>query len=191
MLNFTVKPIDNQMAIHYIVREHYLHNFKGDILISFGIYQEEKLSGVLIYGECWNVGRFKKIVKGKFVELLRMHLSDDLPKNSESRAISLTIKCIRKQFPELRHIFTYGDGVKNGIGICYKGANFAFVEKTHYPFSRIDPATGLEMTKEEAIRLNILEHWQNWDYLPGYQYLYIYDIKRSDRSKKEKLRNKY
>lgn len=63
------------------------------------------------------------ITKGNYAEFDRMWLSDDLPKNSESMAIGLLIKLLRRIKPELKYLITYADESAGNQGTIYKATN--------------------------------------------------------------------
>jgi len=47
-----------------------------------------------------------------------------LPRNSESRCISLAIKQIKKHAPHIKWIVSFADGTQCGDGTIYRAANF-------------------------------------------------------------------
>ena len=53
-----------------------------------------------------------------------MWLSDDAPRNSESRAISYAVKYIRKACPSVVWIQSFADERCGGLGVVYQAANF-------------------------------------------------------------------
>ncbi len=66
------------------------------------------------YGPSTDKSKLISLVDGtkrnEFIELNRMAFSDILPKNSESRAISISIKLIKKYAPHIKRIVSYADG---------------------------------------------------------------------------------
>jgi hypothetical protein len=45
----------------------------------------------------------------EYLELNRMWLSDEAPKNSESKAISYSIKYIKRKYPKIKWIQSFAD----------------------------------------------------------------------------------
>jgi hypothetical protein len=68
----------------------------------------------LVHGTKWN----------EFIELNRMAFSEFLPKNSESRAIAIAIKLIKKKAPHIKWIISFADGTQCGDGTIYRAAGF-------------------------------------------------------------------
>ena len=72
--------------------------------MSFGPSTDKtKLIG-LVEGTGWN----------EFIELNRMAFSDLLPRNSESRALAIAVKLLRKNAPHLKWFVTFADGTQCG-----------------------------------------------------------------------------
>jgi hypothetical protein len=68
----------------------------------------------LVEGTKWN----------EFLELNRMAFDSVLPRNSESRAISQSIKLIKKNAPHIKWIISFADGCQCGDGTIYRASNF-------------------------------------------------------------------
>ena len=59
-----------------------------------------------------------------FLELNRMAFLDLLPKNSESRCISIAIHLIKKYYPNIKWIISFADGCQCGDGTIYRASGF-------------------------------------------------------------------
>jgi len=75
--------------------------------------------GVMIFGR--PVSRYED--NGETLELTRMVLFDS-PKNSESKALSLAEKWIRKLYPSYTRLIAYSDLSVGHKGTIYKAANW-------------------------------------------------------------------
>ena len=64
---------------------------------------KRKIQG-LVEGTRWN----------DFIELNRMAFADWLPRNSESRAISVALRLIRKHYPNIEWVISFADGTQCG-----------------------------------------------------------------------------
>jgi hypothetical protein len=53
-----------------------------------------------------------------------MAFSDLLPKNSESRAIAISIKLLKKHTPQIKWIISFADGCQCGDGTIYRASGF-------------------------------------------------------------------
>lgn len=63
-------------------------------------------------------------VQGEHMELNRMWLSGAAPRNSESRAISYSIKYIRQACPSVAWIQSFADERCKSLGVVYQAVNF-------------------------------------------------------------------
>lgn len=59
-----------------------------------------------------------------FIELNRMAFSDRLPRNSESRALSVAFRMMRKAYPHIDWVISFADGAQCGDGTIYRAAGF-------------------------------------------------------------------
>lgn len=59
-----------------------------------------------------------------FLELNRMAFSDKLPRNSESRALAVALRMIRKSYPHIQWVVSFADGTQSGDGTIYRAAGF-------------------------------------------------------------------
>lgn len=59
-----------------------------------------------------------------FLELNRMAFSDRLPRNSESRALSIAFMLIRRHYPHVQWVVSFSDGTQSGDGTIYRAAGF-------------------------------------------------------------------
>lgn len=74
---------------------------------------KRKIQG-LVEGTLWN----------GFIELNRMAFSDALPRNSESRAISIAMRLIKKHYPHIEWVISFADGAQCGDGTIYRASGF-------------------------------------------------------------------
>lgn len=129
---FYVKEIERQLAYDIIIKNHY--SKKGDSVahnkINLGVFNDIKLIGVLQYGYAMNPLSCKKIVKGtkinEYLELNRMWIADNVGKYPESKAISYSLKYIRKKYPNIKWIQSFADERCGGYGIVYQACSFNY-----------------------------------------------------------------
>lgn len=113
-----VKPISWKTARRIIEKHHYLHYTPPRHKFSLGIYCNTELVGVMMFGH----PTARKEDQENTLELVRMFLFDG-PKNSESRAISLSEKWIRNNRTEKR-LIAYSDTLQGHKGTIYRAANW-------------------------------------------------------------------
>ena len=59
-----------------------------------------------------------------FLELNRLAFTDVLPRNSESRALGIALRMIRKHYPHIEWIVSFADACQCGDGTIYRAAGF-------------------------------------------------------------------
>ena len=127
---FCVKEIDRTTANELIVKNHYSKKFYAATYIHLGVYIDRKLVGVLQYGYAMNPASCESVVNDtkidEYLELNRMWLDDAAPKNSESKAISYSIKYIKRKYPKIKWIQSFADERCGKFGIVYQAANFKY-----------------------------------------------------------------
>jgi adenine modification enzyme len=109
------KLIEKHHYSHKCTPNHFLsfdiNNGLGAIQLGFGIRPRKKNT------------ISKLITKDNYCEFDRMWLSDELPKNSESKTIGLLMRYIKQNYPKIKFIITYADGSVGNTGIIYKATN--------------------------------------------------------------------
>lgn len=123
-----VKVIPSKIANEFIRRHHYSGKVVNKSNLHFGVFFENELHGVMSYGSSLDKSKIIGLVQGakwnEFIELNRMAFDDVLPRNSESRAISMSIKLIKKNAPHIKWIISFADGCQCGDGTIYRASNF-------------------------------------------------------------------
>ena len=77
---------------------------------------KRKIQG-MVSGTKWN----------GFIELNRMAFSDTLPRNSESRALGIAMRMIRKHYSHIEWVVSFADGAQCGDGTIYRASGFRLV----------------------------------------------------------------
>lgn len=128
--DFNVKEIDRNLANKIIVNNHYSGKFYSATYIHLGIFINGEMMGVLQLGYAMNPASMDSVVSGtcidEYLELNRMWLSDEAPKNSESKSLSFAIKYIKRKYPKIKWIQSFADERCGGFGIVYQAANFEY-----------------------------------------------------------------
>lgn len=185
--NLTIKPIAAKDANTFIKRYHYSGKVVPNSQLHLGVFWKGKLEGVLQYGPSINKKGTVNLVKGtgwnEFIELNRMAFSDVLPRNSESRAIAVSIKIIKKHYPHIKWIISFADGTQCGDGTIYRASGFVLTNIAENTSLRINPETGEQVHIIQAHH-KMIKDFKNWKPLKGFQLRYIYFI---DKSCKDKL----
>ena len=105
----------------------------------------------------------KNIVKGtgiyEHLELNRMWISDKAGKNTESKAISYSIKYIRRKYPKIQWIQSFADERCGGLGIVYQAANFKYFGEHTSEFYSLDGEVYHNIIMTKKTKLNKTERF--------------------------------
>lgn len=112
---------------------HYSKNVNGLVYkFCFALYDENKvLIGGMIFGNISMANVWKKYVKQEsdLLELKRLAIIDNTPKNAESFFIGQALRWLKKN-TSVKTILSYADESYGHEGIIYKASNFQHVGKT-------------------------------------------------------------
>jgi len=151
-----VKEIDRKLANDLIVKNHYSKKFYNATYIHLGVFICGELLGVLQYGYAMNPASCGSVVEGtqmdEYLELNRMWLDDKAERNSETKAISYSLRYIRSKFPKIKWIQSFADERCGCFGIVYQAASFSFYGEHTSSFWSLDGETfhNSIMTSEKA-----------------------------------------
>ena len=126
--DITMKVIPGSVANPFIRAHHYSGKVVNNSKLHFGVFLDGQLHGVMSYGPSLDKSKIIGLVEGtgwnEFLELNRMAFDSVLPRNSESRAISMSIKLLRKYAPQIKWIISFADACSCGDGTIYRASNF-------------------------------------------------------------------
>lgn len=139
----------------------------------------------------------------EFLELNRMAFDSYLPRNSESRAIAMSLRLIKKYAPQIKWVISFADACSCGDGTIYRASNFVLTGiKENLNLAELPDGTRVhKMTlasnptspRKELGGLSFFDvtggtyNFKKYlDYvgatpIPGFQLRYIYFIDRSKR----------
>ena len=132
---YFIDQINSSKAYQFTSAWHYSGvGFKKAIL-NLGVFRKEDnlLVGVLQWGcsfqEKIKLDRYVKepIEKSEYLELNRFCMADSEGKNSESQAISLGIKWIKKYRPNVRLLVSYSGRKEGNYGYIYQATNWEYL----------------------------------------------------------------
>lgn len=126
--NITLRPISRRDADMVVKRVHYSGKVVNNSQIHIGIFYNGKLEGALQFGPSLDKRKLVGLVEGtkwlEFIELNRLALSEALPRNSESRALAVSMRLLRKHAPQLKWVVSFADATQCGDGTIYRAAGF-------------------------------------------------------------------
>lgn len=126
-----VKPINARAANALVKKVHYSGKVVSNSNLHFGVFLDDKLEGVMSFGSPMDKSKVLPLVEGtlwnEMLELNRMAFSDALPKNSESRALGVAFRLIKKHYPHIKWVLSFSDGTQCGDGTIYRASGFDLV----------------------------------------------------------------
>lgn len=129
---YEVREVLRSEIREFIETHHYSQSINGLMVShSFGLYDEDILVGAMIYGKLAMANAWKKYGDSpeEVLELRRLVLVDDTPRNSESYFIGKTLRWL-KQSTKVKVIVSYADPNYGHSGVIYKATNFEHVGMT-------------------------------------------------------------
>lgn len=126
-----IKPVTKPFADRVVKANHYSGKVTRNSQLCFGVFLGDTCHGALQFGPPIDKRKMLPLVQGtvwnEFLELNRMAFSEDLPRNSESRALAISFRLIRKHYPHLKWIVSFADATQCGDGTIYRAAGFDLI----------------------------------------------------------------
>jgi len=97
--------------------------------LAYSVFNDNnEFCGVIVYGGGVNpkMGAKYNLQQGQYLELVRVALNGK--QGSTSKAVSLSIKLIKKNNPQVQLLISYADKGQNHYGTIYQATNWYFVE---------------------------------------------------------------
>jgi hypothetical protein len=180
----SVKVIPASIANPFVKRNHYSGKVVPNSKLHFGVFIEGKLHGVMSFGPPMDKSKVLGLVVdangnpapwNDMLELNRMAFDDVLPKNSESRAIAVAVRLIRKYAPNIKWILSFADGCQCGDGAIYRASGFALTQVKKNTTIKSDGNGKLiaDMTVTAHRPGDIADFRKNYKPIPGFMLRYI------------------
>lgn len=126
-----VSAISAKDANAFVREHHYSGKVDTRSQVHLGVFWNDRLEGCLQFGpsidKTKTIGLVADTAWNGFLELNRLAFSDRLPKNSESRAISVCMRLMRKNAPHVEWLLSYADGTQCGDGTIYRASGFDLI----------------------------------------------------------------
>jgi hypothetical protein len=182
-----VKPISSKAANEAVRRIHYSGKAVNNSQLHLGAFLGGKLEGVMSFGCPMDKRKSIALVPGTLwngmLELNRMAFSEKLPRNSESRALSVAFRLIRKHYPHIEWILSFSDGTQCGDGTIYRASGFVLtgIKKNTTLLQMPDGTIIADKTLNEPNHVGAggrsgtaIAKANGAKPLPGYQMRYVY-----------------
>jgi len=126
-----LRTIDAATARALVKRVHYSGKVVNNSQLHISAFYSGRLEGVMQFGPSLDKRKILGLVEDTpwngMLELNRMAFTDALPRNSESRALAVAMRIIRKHAPHVQWVVTFADGCQCGDGTIYRAAGFHLV----------------------------------------------------------------
>lgn len=110
----------------WLQEHHYLHSTPAGAVIRMEFWDSEQFVGAMMWGRNTSPKQDQK----RILCLTRMCFLDDAPKNTESHALSMARKYIRKHHPEINGLVAYSSTGQGHEGIVYQADGWFEVSRS-------------------------------------------------------------
>jgi len=126
-----VRPITIQEARDLVQKYHYSKVFPRITKLALGGFKDGKLvaSATLGFGTrpMHTIQKiFPSLTTADYLELGKLCVADEMPKNTESFFIARIIDYLKKEYPHLKVFFSWADGIIGKPGYIYQASNFYY-----------------------------------------------------------------
>jgi len=126
--NIRLTPIAAKDAHRFIRAHHYSGKTTLNSQLHFGIFLGAALIGAMQFGPSLDKSKLIGLVANTgwngFIELNRLALIDDTPRNAESRALAIAMRLIKQQYPHIGWVVSFADATQCGDGTIYRASGF-------------------------------------------------------------------
>lgn len=175
-----------------------LHHYSGKVCsgsqVNFGIFHKERIIGAMQFGPSIDKRRTAPgllVGMNEYLELNRMAVADVGIKNIESRAISVGLRILKKEYPFLKCILTYADACQCGDGTIYRASGFKLLAINKNKSLLTDGKTiiadkSLNNVKDKnGVGLSSVYKKNGFKPLIGFQFKYVYYFDKSLEEKQK------
>ena len=115
-----------EAATYAVEKWHYSRQMPSFKLVTFGVWEDDKFIGAVIYGGGATPNLLKPYGLGQFegCELVRVAMTKH--KTPVSRVIAITLRMLRKSFPGLRLVVSFADPGEGHSGGIYKAGGWVY-----------------------------------------------------------------
>lgn len=182
-----VRPISRDDANRIIRAFRYSGKVVNNSQLHFGVFLNGDCCGAMQFGPPLDRRKLIGLVAGTkwndMLELNRMAFGDALPRNSESRALGVVFRIMRKAYPNLGWIVSFADAAQCGDGTIYRAAGFVLTgirRNVHLWSNGVDVVSETTFTKGRHVNRTggaaSMSAFRDAGYsrMPGHQLRYIY-----------------
>lgn len=178
-----VQAVASRVVAGIIEQQHYLHSMPTAACACFAVYSDNKLHGAAVFSAgARHAHRLMTACKPQEVATLaRLWLSDECPKNSESRVLGFVLRHLRRQ-SRWKLLLSYADPTAGHVGTIYQATGWLYLGQGAQS-SYLDLGDGMlqhPRSVYERLGSNAVRHLRNTGipairrYLPGkHRYAYL------------------
>ena len=191
-----LKPISRDIANECVKRFHYSGKVVNNSQLHIGVFWNGELEGAMQFGPSLDKSKIQGLVErtpwNGFLELNRMAFGPALPVNSESRALAVAMRIIKKKAPHIEWIISFADATQCGDGTIYRASGFLLtgIKKNNQVWAAPSGAAVSRTTLTKggnnfATGGASMKAYQDAGFRPldGFQIRYIYPLKPDVRER--------
>lgn len=128
----------------FVEKYHYSQNVNGmKTSVCFKLVHNDEIVGAIMYGAV-STTAWKRYgeKESDVMELRRLILLDDVPRNSESWFISRTIAQVKELYPYVKVLVSYADPAHGHVGYVYQATNWIYLGQSNKDVLLKDLDTG-------------------------------------------------
>lgn len=131
MYKFEVREIPKDDALGMVQKYHYSNTLPKINRYLLGFFLGGELVGVITLGlgtrPLHTIKRiFPSLGTNDYLEIGRMCMTEEMPRNSESQMLSQCVKWLKENHKEIKILFTWADGMLGKPGYVYQASNFIY-----------------------------------------------------------------
>lgn len=181
-----MQPVASADANRIARSLHYSGSVVPNSQVHLGVFLDGRCGGIMQFGPSLRRDLMVNLVKGtrprECIELNRMAFADWLPRNSESRALGVAMRMLRRSYAHIKWVVSFADGCQCGDGTIYRAAGFLLTDVRKNTNIRTNPQTGKPQTLIRAYHDKVSQDFSSWQALEGFQLRYVYFLHPAERS---------
>lgn len=129
-MSLVIAPCSHEAAKHAVINWHYSKAMPSGKLIKYGVWEDEKFIGVVLYGRGANshLGKPYNLDQTEICELVRVALYKH--KTTVSQIVAKTLSMLKESNPLIRLVVSFADTEQNHKGGIYQAGNWIYLGKS-------------------------------------------------------------
>lgn len=163
-------------AVKYAIMNWHYSKAVPSVSLGFSVFENDVFCGVICYsaGANNNIAKAFGLRQGSVIELVRVAFNGK--QSRTSKALSISLKLVKKKAPAAKLIVSYADPMQNHLGVLYQATNWYYIGKSQAQREVINPETGQIMHKRTAnAKYGTIKGLQKSEVLWKHKYIYPID----------------